>query len=106
MIEYECGPQLPRLRKVGVKAYLCGFHYQFLARKAGQVAECLEDICEKLGLDSEFEIEDDRSILTLGLLPPLQVYMREMEKGYDAGVEDDSMDTESDVSALSNNLRD
>ena len=55
------------------------------------------------GLDSEFEIKDDRSILTLGLLPPLQVYMREMEKGYDAGVENDSMDTESDVSTPSNN---
>ena len=67
MMEYECGPQLPRLRKVGVKVYLYGFRCQLLARKAGLVAECLEDICEKLGLDSEFEIEDDRSILTLGI---------------------------------------
>ena len=57
--------------EVDVKVYLCGFRYQLLARKAGLVAECLEDICEKLGLDSEFEIEDDRSIPTLGLLPPL-----------------------------------
>jgi len=73
------------------------------AREAGQVAECLEDICEKLGLDSKFEIEDDSSILTLGLLPLLQVYMRGMEKGYDAGVEDDNMDTESDVSTPSDN---
>lgn len=58
----------------------------------------MEDICEKLGLDLQFEIEDDSSILTLGLLPLLQVHMRGMEKGYDAGVEDGGMDTESDVS--------
>lgn len=83
--------------------YLCRFRYQFLTGKADLVAECLEDICEKLGLDSEFEIKDDRSILTLRLLPPLQVYMREMEQGYDAGVGNDSMDTESDVSTPSNN---
>ena len=83
MMEHECGPQPPRLRKVGVKVYLCGFRYRFLARKAGQVAECLEDICEKLGLDSGFEIEDNSSILALGLVPPLQVYMRGMEKDYD-----------------------
>lgn len=105
-MEYECGPQLSRLRKVGVKVYSCGFRYQFLARKAGQVAECLEDICEKLGPDSQFEIKDDSSIPTLGLLPLHQVYMRGMEKGYDAGVEDDSMDTESDVSTPSDNPED
>lgn len=63
----------------------------------------MEDICEKLGLDSKFEIEDDSSILTPGLLPLLQVYMRGMEKGYDAGMKDDSMDTQSDVSAPSDN---
>ena len=63
----------------------------------------MEDICEKLGLDLEFEIEDDSSILTLGLLPLLQVHMRRMEKGYDAGVEDGSIDTESDVSTPSDN---
>ena len=38
-----------------------------------------------------------------GVVLPHQVYMRGMEKGYDAGVEDDSMDTESDVSTPSDN---
>jgi len=58
------------------------------------------------GTGSQFEIKDDSSILTLGLLPLHQVYMRGMEKGYDAGVEDDSMDTESDVSTPSDNPED